>query len=207
MLSTIINVIPNLIGAALILVLAFYIGRLVANLVRDLLAGIGLDTVPEKLDIKWSSTTSLSQWVAYLILVAIMLFATVSATEMLGSEALTGIMNVFIAFFWKVVLAVVIFAIGMYFANLAYKAVMKTGTNQANFIGRMAQIAIVIFAGAISLREIGVANEIINLAFGITLAALGLAVALAFGLGGKSIAEREVDGFLTMMRTPKDEDK
>lgn len=207
MLSTIINVIPNLIGAALILVLAFYIGRLVANLVRDLLAGIGLDTVPEKLDIKWSSTTSLSQWVGYLILVAIMLFATVSATEMLGSDALTEIMNVFIAFFWKVVLAVVIFAIGLYFANLAYKAVMKTGTNQANFIGRMAQIAIVIFAGAISLREIGVANEIINLAFGITLAALGLAVALAFGLGGKSIAEREVDGFLTMMRTPKDEDK
>lgn len=206
MLSTIINVIPNLIGAALILVLAYYIGRLVANLVRDLLSGIGFDTVPEKLGMEWSGTTTLSQWVGYLILVAIMLFATVSATEMLGSDALTTIMNVFIAFFWKVVLAVVIFAIGLYFANLAYKAVMKTGMNQSNFIGRTAQMAIVVFAAAISLREIGVANEIINLAFGITLAALGLAAALAFGLGGKSIAEREVDSFLTAMRTPKDEE-
>jgi hypothetical protein len=206
MLSTIINVIPNLIGAALILVLAYYIGRLVANLIRDLLSGIGLDTVPEKLGVDWSATTTLSQWVGYLILVAIMLFATVSATEMLGSNALTEIMNVFIAFFWRVVLAVVIFAIGLYFANLAYKAVMKTGMNQANFIGRTAQIAIVVFAAAIALREIGVANEIINLAFGITLAALGLSAALAFGLGGKSIAEREVDSFLTAMRTPKDEE-
>ncbi|MFC1923125.1 mechanosensitive ion channel [Chloroflexota bacterium] len=205
MLSTIINVIPNLIGAALILVLAYYIGRMVANLVRDLLAGIGLDTIPEKLDISWSSTTSLSQWVAYLILVAIMLFATVSATEMLGSDALTGIMNVFIAFFWKVVLAVVIFAIGLYFANLAYKAVMKTGMNQANFIGRIAQVAIVIFAAAVGLREIGVANEIVNLAFGITLAAIGLAAALSFGLGTQKIAERELDGFITKMRSPKDE--
>lgn len=205
MLSTIINVIPNLIGAALVLVLAFYIGRMVANLVRDLLAGIGLDTVPEKLDIRWSSTTSLSQWVAYLILVAIMLFATVSATEMLGSEALTEIMNVFIAFFWKVVLAVIIFAIGLYFANLAYKAVMKTGMNQANFIGRTAQVAIVVFAAAIALREIGVANEIVNLAFGITLAAIGLAAALSFGLGTQKIAERELDGFITKMRGPKDE--
>jgi hypothetical protein len=205
MLSTIINVIPNLIGAALVLILAYYIGRLVANLVRDLLAGIGLDTIPEKLDIKWSSTTTLSQWVAYLILVAIMLFATVSATEMLGSDALTGIMNVFIAFFWKVVLAVLIFMVGLYFANLAYKAVMKTGMNQANFIGRTAQVAIVVFAAAIALREIGVANEIVNLAFGITLAAIGLAAALSFGLGTQKIAERELDGFITKMRSPKDE--
>ena len=206
MLSTIINVIPNLIGAALVLVIAYYIARLVANLVTDLLSGLGLDTVPEKLGLTWSGTTSLSQWVGYLVLVAIMLFAVVSATELLGSDALTEIMNVFIAFFWKVVLAIVIFGIGLYFANLAYKAVMKAGINQANFIGRMAQIAIVIFAAAIALREIGVANEIVNLAFGILLAAIGLAVALAFGLGTQRIAERELDGFLTRMRTPEGED-
>ena len=206
MLSTFINVIPNLIGAALILVIAYYVGRLIANLIRDLLSGIGLDTVPEKLGLTWSGTITLSQWVGYLILVAIMLFATVSATEMLGSDALTGIMNVFIAFFWKVVLAVLILVIGMYFANLAYKAVMKTGTNNANFIGRLAQTAIVVFAGAIALREVGVANEIINLAFGITLAAIALAIALSFGLGTQKIAERELDSFLTKMRTPKDEE-
>lgn len=205
MLNTIISVIPNLLGAILILVLAYYIGRLVANLIRDLLSGIGLDRLPGKLGLEWSVTTPLSQWVGYLILVAIMLFAVVSATEMLGSDALTEIMNVFIAFFWKVVLAVVIFAIGLYFANLAYKAVRQSGMNQSNFIGRTAQIAIVVFAGAVALREIGVANEIINLAFGITLAALGLAAALAFGLGGRSIAEREVDSFLKAMRSPEDE--
>ncbi len=206
MLNTIINVIPNLIGAAIVLILAYYIGRLIANLLRDLLTGIGLDTIPEKLGITWSGQTTLSQWVGYLILIAIMLFAIVSAAELLGSAALTEILNVFIAFFWKVVLAVIIFGVGLYFANLAYKAVMKTGTNQANFIARMAQIAIVIFASAVALREIGVANEIINLAFGITLAAIALAAALAFGLGTQKIAERELEGFLTKMRTPKDED-
>jgi hypothetical protein len=205
MLSTIINVIPNLIGAALVVIVAYYIARLVANLVTDLLSGIGLNTVPEKLGLTWSGATTLSQWVGYLVLVAIMLFAVVSATELLGSVALTAIMNLFIAFFWRVVLAIVIFGIGLYFANLAYQAVMKAGFNQANFIGRMAQFAIIIFAAAIALREIGVANEIINLAFGILLAAIGLAVALAFGLGTQKIAERELDGFLTKMRAPKDD--
>ena len=205
MLSKFINVIPNLIGAALILVVAYYIGRLVANLIRDLLSGIGLDTVPGKLGITWSATTPLSQWVGYLILVAIMMFAVVSATEMLGSSALTVIMNVFIAFFWKVVLAVVILGIGLYFANLAYNAVTKTGINNANFIGRLAQIAIIVFASAIALGEVGVANDIISLAFGITLAAIGLAAALSFGLGTQKIAERELDGFLNKMREPKDD--
>ena len=84
--------------------------------------------------------------------------------------------------------------------------VMKTGINQANFIGRLAQIAIVVFAAAIALREIGIANEIINLAFGITLLAIGLAVALSFGLGTQKIAERELDGFLTKMRNPDDKE-
>ncbi|UCF28288.1 MAG: mechanosensitive ion channel [Chloroflexota bacterium] len=205
MLSTVINVIPNLIGAALVLIIAYYVGRLVANLLRDLLSGIGLDTVPEKLGITWSVETPLSQWVGYLILLAIMLFATVSAAELLGSAALTEILNVFIAFFWKVVLGVIIFGIGLYFAQLAYNAVMKTGINQANIIGRLAQIAIVVFAAAIALRQIGIANEIISLAFGITLLAIGLAVALSFGLGTQKIAERELDSFLTNMRKPKDE--
>jgi hypothetical protein len=205
MLGTFINAIPNLIGAALILVVAYYVGRLVANLVRDLLSGIGLDSVPGKLGITWSATTTLSQWVGYLILVAIMLFAVVSATEMLGSDALTEIMNVFIGFFWQVVLAIVILGIGMYFANLAYKAVVQTGINNANFLGRSAQVAIIVFSAAIALREVGVANDIISLAFGITLAAIGLAAALSFGLGTQKIAERELDSFLGKMRETKDE--
>ena len=206
MLSTIINVIPNLIGAALLLIVAYAIAKLVANLVRDLLGGIGFDTIPEKLGMKWSTETTPSQWVGYLTMFAIMLFAIVGSLEMLQAQSLVLIMNVFIAFFWKVVLAVIIFGIGMYLAGLVYKGILATGTNQANFIGRMAQIAIIVFAAAISLREIGVANDIINLAFGVTLGALGLAVALSFGLGTTKISEREVDNFITVMREPQDEE-
>jgi len=206
MLSTIINVIPNLIGAALLLIVAYTIAKLVANLVRDLLGGIGFNTIPEKLGMKWSTETTPSQWVGYLTLFAIMLFAIVSSLELLQAQSLVLIMNVFIAFFWKVVLAVIIFGIGMYLAGIAYKGILATGTSKANFIGRMAQIAIIVFASAISLREIGVANDIINLAFGVTLGALGLAVALSFGLGTTKISEREVDNFITVMREPQDEE-
>ena len=204
MLSTIINIIPNLIGAALVLVISYAIARLVAELVRDLLSGVGFDTVPERLGLKWSATTSPSQWIGWLVLLAIMLFATVSALELLGSESVVRMVDVFIAFFWKVILAALILAIGLYMANLAYKAIHATGINQANFIGRVSQIAIIIFAAAIALREVGIANEIVNLAFGITLAALGLAVALSLGLGTTKISEREVDGLITRLREPEE---
>ena len=207
MLRTIINVIPNLIGAALVLVIAYVIARLVAELVRDLLSGIGFNTIPERLGLKWSATTTPSQWVGWLVLLAIMLFATVSALELLGSDSVVRMLDVFIAFFWKVILAALIFAVGLYMANLAYKAIHATGANQSNFIGRMAQIAIIVFAAAIALREIGIANEIINLAFGITLAALGLAVALSLGLGTTKISEREVDGFISKLREPSETGK
>jgi hypothetical protein len=207
MLSTIINVIPNLIGAALVLVISYAIARLVAELVRDLLSGIGFDTIPEQLGIKWSATTSPSQWIGWLVLLAIMLFATVSALELLGSETVVAMLDVFIAFFWKVILAAIILAVGLYMANLAYKAIHATGINQANFIGRVSQIAIIIFAAAIALREVGIANEIVNLAFGITLAALGLAVALSLGLGTTKISEREVDGLISRLREPEDKDE
>lgn len=205
MLTTIIAVIPSLVGAALVLIVSYAIARLVANLARDLLAGVGLDEAPEKIGLKWSAKNPPSEWVGYLILVAIMLFAATSAAELLGSEFLVNALNTFIEFFWKVILAVVIFAIGLYLANLAYRAIMATGTNQANFIGRLAQIAVTIFAAAIALREVGIANEIINLAFGITLGAIGVSAALAFGLGSTKIAEREVDHFITALRAQKDE--
>ncbi len=78
---------------------------------------------------------------------------------------------------------------------------------QANFIKRAAQIVIIVFAAAIAFREVGVANEIISLAFAITLFAIGQAFALAFGLGSKDIAGRELDNFLNGMRGPKDQER
>ena len=93
-----------------------------------------------------------------------------------------------------------IFAFGLYFANLAKNMIEKTGTSQAGFLASLVQIAVIIFAASMSLRQLGLANDIINLAFGITLGAIGLAAALAFGLGGRDVAGRELGRFVNHMR-------
>jgi hypothetical protein len=201
MLTTIVDAIPNLIGAALIIVIAYVVGRLVTTLVTDLLRSVGFDNLPEKLALSWTGTRSPSQWVGYLVFIVIMIYAASAAFEMLGSAFLVDTLDAFTIFFWKVFLGVIIFAIGLYLARLAFDTIISTGTNHALALARLARIAIIVFAAAFSLREIGVANDIINLAFGITLGAMGIAAALAFGLGSKEIAGREVDRFLSNMRS------
>jgi hypothetical protein len=55
------------------------------------------------------------------------------------------------------------------------------------------RIAILVLSGAMALRQMGLANEIVNLAFGLLLGAIAVAVALAFGLGGRDIAARQLE--------------
>jgi len=131
-----------------------------------------------------------------------MIFAATSAAEILGSQFLVDALNVFIAFLWQVVLALVIVAIGLYFANLAYKAISVSKTSNALLLARLSRIAIIVFSIAMGLRELGIADDIVNLAFGVTLGAIGFAAALAFGLGSREVAGREVENFITAMRAP-----
>ncbi len=64
-----------------------------------------------------------------------------------------------------------------------------------------ARVSIIGLAGAIALQQMGLANEIISLAFGIILGSLAVAAALAFGIGGRDIAARKLEGWLDARRS------
>ncbi|NCF68091.1 MAG: mechanosensitive ion channel [Chloroflexi bacterium] len=206
MLLIIVDAIPAILGAIVILLLAYFLGKIIAGLVKTLLTAVGFDVLPEKLGLKWSATRTPSEWIGWLTLIVIMIFAATAAVELLGSAFLVSAMDIFITLLWNVFLAAVIFAFGLYFANLVYKIIYETGTDNALFMARMAKVLVIIFAAAIALGQLGIAKEIINLAFGISLGAIALAFALAFGLGvglgDRDIAGREVDDLITKWRTP-----
>jgi hypothetical protein len=64
----------------------------------------------------------------------------------------------------------------------------------------VAQVSIIVLAGAMALRQMGVANDIINLAFGLILGGVVLAAALAVGLGAREVAGREVDQLIRSIK-------
>ncbi|HZO29154.1 MAG TPA: mechanosensitive ion channel, partial [Chloroflexota bacterium] len=92
MLDTFLAAIPNIFAAAVVLAIAYVVGRLVSGLVTNLLAGIGFDTVPARLGLTSGTPTvsrrTPSEIAGILVLVAVMLFATVEAFRLLNFTAL-----------------------------------------------------------------------------------------------------------------------
>jgi hypothetical protein len=203
MLAQMLAILPNLFGAALVLAVAYILGKIIAELAVKLLAGIGFDSLPERLGLAKAPAEEArtpSQMVGYIVIAAIMLFALIEAAQILKFALLADIIYEFTIFAGHVLMGLIIFAIGIYLANIAFNAVISSGMSSSKLPAHAARISILVFAGAMALRQMGLANEIINLAFGLLLGAIAVAVALAFGLGGKEIAAQEIKKWLEGMK-------
>lgn len=204
MLNAILLSLPRVFAAVLILVVAYVVGRLVAGMVTNVLTGLGFNAMLARLGLGRESREgewTPSQIAGYLVLVGVMLLASIEASQLLGFQILATLVSELTVFLGQVVLGLVIFGIGLYLANLAAKVILASGAAQAGLMALAARVSILVFAGAIGLTEMGLANEIIQLAFGLLLAALAVAVALAFGLGGREVAAREIEGWLESVRS------
>ncbi len=202
MLNIILSAIPSVFAAGIVMVFAFIIGRVVGGLVTNLLATVGFDNVLALLgfgkDMQGSKKPSAV--VGYLALVAILLFAFMEAVDLLGFDMLANLTVEFVVFSGHILLGVVIFAIGLYLANVASKTLSTGKSKQTHFLALAAKIAILVFAGAMALRQMGLANEIITLAFGLILGSLAVAIALAFGFGGRDVAARHLEDWTKSLK-------
>lgn len=203
MLTTLLNAVPSIFGAMIVLAITYLIGRLVAGLVTNVLSSIGFDRVLALIGLGGEPAEGRrtpSEVVGYLVLVGLMLFATIEAAELLGFTVVATLVADFLTFAGQVVLGIIIFGLGLYLANLARQLVLSTAGPNAIFLSQVARLAIIVLATAMALRQMGIANDIVNLAFGLLLGAIAVAVALAFGLGARDIAAREVENWLQSLR-------
>lgn len=231
MLTQILNAIPQIFTAGVILAIAYFIGRFVADLVANILTGIGFNNIfywlglqsrpnltvapptvnpldPYATVIQPEPATGLpsrtpSEIAGIVALVGIMLFATVTATDVLNLDALTSIVNQIIVISGRVLIGLVVFAIGLYLANLAYNLIASSGTRQARLLAQTARISIIALVSAMALQQMGIASNIVNLAFGLLLGAIAVAIALAFGLGSRDIAAEQVREWLAEFKEQK----
>ncbi len=196
MLETFLTALPAIFAAAVVLVLAYFVGRLIVGLVTDILTGIGFNEWPARLGIKYQPAEGQrtpAEVVGYLAMLAIMLFAAIEAAELLGFTILAEMLANFVSLAGQILLGLVIFAIGIYLANAARSMILSTAGRYSATFANLARLAIIVLVSAMALRQFGIANEIVNLAFGILLGAIGIAAALAFGLGSREIAGRQVE--------------
>ncbi|NEQ50368.1 MAG: mechanosensitive ion channel [Leptolyngbya sp. SIO3F4] len=209
MLERVLFIIPQVLAAGVVLTIFYFIGQFVSDLIVSLLSGIGFDRITNILGLPELSTSSEpetvlaegepmpaveapqktpSEIVGIIVLVGIVLFGAVTATEILGFPVLTNIVQNIMAVSVRVLSGVVVFAIGLYAANLAFRLIDGMGMSSSNTLAQAARIAIIAFVGAMALQQMGVATSIVNLAFGLLLGAIAVAIAIAFGLGGRDVA-------------------
>ena len=101
--------------------------------------------------------------------------------------------DTFSAFVVKLFVAVVILALGMFLSTMAANQIKGSGMDNASMLATIARGAILVFAGGFALQHIGVSPTIVNTAFMALLGGLGVAVAIAFGWGGRDAAKRILD--------------
>ena len=226
MLNTILSAIPNIFTAAIIVVVAYILGRWIGDLVTNILTGIGFNNVFSWLGVQPKQPLSIAQnqldrdatvlqpepvipartpseVVGIVVQVGIILFAVIAATDVLRIPALTAIVSGIVLVAGKVLSGLVVFAIGLYLANLAFGLIASSGTRQARLLGQAARIAVIAFVLALALQQMGIGSDIVNLAFGLLLGAIAVGIALAFGLGGRDIASEQIREWLAAFKQDK----
>ena len=194
MLSTFFEAIPRIIVATLIILIFVFVGRFVAQLLKELLQSLNIDGLVSKMNMsEYVGTKSVAKLISNIAYALIVVFGMLTAFEKLEFTQLTEIIDTVLAYAGKILFGIVIIGIGLIISNLFTKAL---NSKNNPFVVSIVKISIIAIFLAIGLRSMGIADEIVNLAFGITLGTVALTVVLSFGLGGREAAGKQMGKIL-----------
>jgi hypothetical protein len=195
MLSSFFSVIPKVLVATIIIIIFVVGGRFLSELLKDLLDSLNLNEVMKKAGLtSIIGNSNIERLIANIVYAFIVLFGLMTAIDKLEFTKLSEMMNTIIELGGNILFGLIILAIGNWVANIASKNFLKADDNP--FVANIIKIAILAIFLAIGLRRMGIADDIINLAFGITLGAVALTIVLSFGLGGREAAGKQMGKIL-----------
>ena len=184
-LGMVFDFIPNIIVAALIIGVGAIIGKFAGQIVKRLIAATGVDQKLTELTDGKTERFVLSKVVGVAVEVVIIVFFCVEGLSVLQLSVLTGIGTAVIGYLPNVLASLIILVVAVFVARMAEKALKKTGFDAYTLLVRIAIFAIAAF---MILNQLGIASKIVNSAFILILAALAVAFAVAFGIGGREFA-------------------
>ena len=207
MLNLILSALPAIFAAALLIIISYLVGRVVAKLITNLMAGLGFDNLLARLEVSKEPPAEgdkkPSEIAGYIVLAIILLFAVIEAANLLNFTKLSDLLTEFMTFSIQILLGLIIFGLGLFLANWVAKRILAGKRAQAGLFALVSRVSILIFAGAMALRQMGLASDIINLTFAFLLGAVAVAAAIAFGIGGRDYAAKQIEKWSRSMGTDK----
>ena len=199
MIEKLMAAVPNIVGAAIILLVVYVAAKFVVFVLNGLLEGMKFDALPEKIGIEGLFTESFTP--TRLVDIAIMFFsmlaAAVAAVNVLQIEVISDVFASVLEFGAGLLIGGLILIIGNFLGTLAYDKLTKHGSPGLANIARIAILGLVL---AMGLKAMGLADNIVSMAFGFTLGSVAVAAALAFGLGGRDAAKSIADDWVRKMK-------
>ncbi|MDN5715750.1 MAG: mechanosensitive ion channel [Janibacter sp.] len=185
MLQSIFDAIPLIIAAGVMLALGIFIAKFAGDIIQQILDGVGVDRQLAELDVL-PAGTKVVPVIAKVAQIAIVLFFAVMAAQLLNFPQITRFLSEVLSLGGKVIFGAAIIAAGFFVANLLAKMLSGVGATIVKYA------TIVLFV-AMGLKYMGIADSIIELGFGALVVGGAAAAALAFGLGGRDAAARQLD--------------
>ncbi len=199
MLSTLMNAIPKIIAAVVLLGVFYIVGKYVVTIVTDLLRNLGVDTYANNMGLQSVlGNASLSGLIGKLAMFFIMFTGIIAAADKLGLGQVEGILNDIFHIAGRVFFGLIILVGGLAISRVATR-MLEQSQNNGIFVP-IAKFAIMGIFLAFALHTMGIAESIVNLAFGLTLGAIAVAFALSFGLGGREAAGKQMEEFFNNLR-------
>ena len=196
MLNEFMLAIPRIIGATIVLVIGFFIATWAGQVLRQIVAGFGVDNAFGSLDFLPAGSTA-SSIIGRITQIAIMLGAAITAARMLEFPELTMILNDILDLGGRVIFGAIIIAVGFWLARLLSSVVGST-TGERSLGATIVKYATIVLFVAMGLSYMDFGDgEIINMAFGALAVAIGvggaIAIGISFGMGGRDFAARKLE--------------
>jgi len=202
MLTKIMAYLPVLLGALVILIVGWIVAKIIRSIVNGVLKVVRFDTLADKAgisevlrkgDLKITARQVVSSLVYWLIIIMVL----VMTANALGLPKASDILSNLFAYVPKVIAALLVLVVAMFLASFVSGIVRIAAGNaklpKPDLLAGISRWAIIIFAVTISLAQLGIAPLLVTATFNIILGGIVLALALAFGLGGKDAAARYLD--------------
>jgi hypothetical protein len=197
-LSQFFGYLPQLVGAIIILIVGYFVAKILQAVVGRILQGIGFDGWMERAGIKRffdraDTRQTPASILGKLVFWFVFIIAIVMATDALGIRQVSTLFSQLIAYIPNIIAAILILILASLLAN--FVAGLVRGATGMDVLGTVAQVAIIVYAVFAALTQLGIAVQLTAPTFLIVLGAIALAAAIAFGWGGRDAAKDLIERY------------
>ncbi len=207
--TDILSFVPGLVNGLLVLLVGYLVARFVRWLVGGLLLRLGIDALADRSGVGGGLRglgigLSPSRLIAQTVFGLLMLSFAITATQLMRLGTVAGLLERLLNFLPSVIAALIVFLLGSMVARLAGTWVSLLaaggGLGSARQLGRLVQYIVSLFVAILALGVLGIQIGLLVTAITIIIAAFGLGIGLALGLGARTIVYHILAGYYVRQR-------